>query len=511
MKKILTILGAAMMAMPLFAQGPADAILFSRSDYEGSARTISMGNAFTALGGDVGAISINPAASGLYRYMEFSITPGLLNTGAKTTYFGNTYKDSGTRGVLSSAGFVAPIFIRDDGGTFSINIGFTANRIKSFDSNIAAYGYNSNTTMLGSIAASIEGVNQADLTKTDTYEPYLDSDLPWNAILAWDCYGINPREDLDNSYIAATEYLGSDGYPHMAGTLFNIYEAHTTGGIQEFSCNLGLNIHDNFYLGANINLHSVDYTLDEYFSEEASTDAQTLNSFMSMTSNYWQRTTGSGLNVKFGAIYAPTTHLRFGFTYQTPTWYTLTDNWQRSMQTSFVTDTYYNTSPIGNFTYTVKSPGRWGLGAAFVGSSTIFSFDYERANYGKMRMADENNNTIPFSYDNTVIQNSFKSAGSLRLGFEQWIGNTALRLGYARHSSPGTLSNYTYPKLRYFSCGMGFLLGKSVTLDLAYQRCLSKQDYSFECFEGYDGMEGPVAYVNWMNVNKFLVSVAIRF
>lgn len=511
MKKILTIIGAALMTMPLFAQGPADAILFSRYDYEGSARTIAMGNAFTALGGDVGAMSINPAASGLYRYMEFSITPGILNTGSKTTYFGNKYKDSATRGVLSSAGFVAPIYVRDYGNTFNVILGFTANRIKSFDSSISAYGYNNATTMLGSIAASIEGVNQADLTKTDTYEPYYDSNLPWNAILAWDSYGINPREDLENSYIAATEYLGKDGYPHLAGTLFNNYQSRTTGGIQEFSFNLGMNVSDRLYLGANINMHSVEYVMDEYFTEEASTDAKTLNSFMSMTSNYWQRTTGTGMNVKFGAIFAPTSHLRFGLTYQTPTWYSLTDNWQRSMQTNFVEDSYYNSSPVGNFTYSVKSPGRWGLGAAFVGSSTILSFDYERTSYGKMRMADENRNMVPFAADNSTIQNSFKGAGSLRIGFEQWLGNTALRLGYARHSSPGTLGSFEYPKLRYFSCGLGFLLGTNVTLDLAYQRCLSKQDYSFQCFDGYDGMTGPTTYVDRQNINKFLASVAIRF
>ena len=45
------------------AQTMYDALRFSENNYEGTARTIAMGNAFTALGGDPGAVTINPAGS----------------------------------------------------------------------------------------------------------------------------------------------------------------------------------------------------------------------------------------------------------------------------------------------------------------------------------------------------------------------------------------------------------------------------------------------------------------
>ena len=48
-------------AFPGHAQTAYDAFLFSESNYEGTARTVAMGNAFTALGGDLGSISLNPA------------------------------------------------------------------------------------------------------------------------------------------------------------------------------------------------------------------------------------------------------------------------------------------------------------------------------------------------------------------------------------------------------------------------------------------------------------------
>ena len=45
------------------SQSIYDALRFSNNDYEGTARGVAMGNAFTALGGDMGAITINPAQS----------------------------------------------------------------------------------------------------------------------------------------------------------------------------------------------------------------------------------------------------------------------------------------------------------------------------------------------------------------------------------------------------------------------------------------------------------------
>ena len=62
MRKVaLTILIAAASAFAGYAQTAYDAFLFSENNYEGTARTMAMGDAFTALGGDLGSISINPA------------------------------------------------------------------------------------------------------------------------------------------------------------------------------------------------------------------------------------------------------------------------------------------------------------------------------------------------------------------------------------------------------------------------------------------------------------------
>jgi hypothetical protein len=64
-------------AIASHAQTAYDGLLFSENNYEGTARSVAMGNAFTALGGDLGSITINPAGSAVAGYSQFTITPGL--------------------------------------------------------------------------------------------------------------------------------------------------------------------------------------------------------------------------------------------------------------------------------------------------------------------------------------------------------------------------------------------------------------------------------------------------
>ena len=53
------------------AQDMYDALRYSDYNYYGTARTIGMGNAVTALGGDLGSIGINPAGSAVNSYSQF--------------------------------------------------------------------------------------------------------------------------------------------------------------------------------------------------------------------------------------------------------------------------------------------------------------------------------------------------------------------------------------------------------------------------------------------------------
>ena len=104
MKRIAITAIACCFAIATQAQNVEDVVRFSRQSNPGTARSAAMGGAFTALGGDISAITNNPAGIGVFRKSEVSFTP-LLNF-AKTEASGEkmnktAFQLGGLGGVLS--------------------------------------------------------------------------------------------------------------------------------------------------------------------------------------------------------------------------------------------------------------------------------------------------------------------------------------------------------------------------------------------------------------------------
>lgn len=75
--------------LPLSAQNNLDALRYSLLDNNGSARVQAMGGAFSALGGDVSSIGINPAASAVFLDSQGSFGFGLNTQNNAQSYFGD--------------------------------------------------------------------------------------------------------------------------------------------------------------------------------------------------------------------------------------------------------------------------------------------------------------------------------------------------------------------------------------------------------------------------------------
>ena len=67
MKKLLLSSLALGCGVAAFGQSAIDAFRFAAPDMKGTARFMSMGGAFGALGGDLTTLSQNPAGIGVYR------------------------------------------------------------------------------------------------------------------------------------------------------------------------------------------------------------------------------------------------------------------------------------------------------------------------------------------------------------------------------------------------------------------------------------------------------------
>ena len=97
------------------AQGDYEAFTFSQTDYLGTARFMGAGGAFGATGGDFSALSTNPAAIGLFKRNEVTITPMMLNFNyTDTRYNGDLSSAQKFKYTVPQAGIVSTHDIRRD-------------------------------------------------------------------------------------------------------------------------------------------------------------------------------------------------------------------------------------------------------------------------------------------------------------------------------------------------------------------------------------------------------------
>src|SRR5450756_860953 len=110
MKRIsLLIFAALSMFAGVKAQNEEDALRYSQLFYGGTARFMSMGGAFTALGGDLSGISLNPAGTGVFRSSEFSLTPQLFYNNTSSLWNSSQSKDFSYVFNLGQIGIVSNI------------------------------------------------------------------------------------------------------------------------------------------------------------------------------------------------------------------------------------------------------------------------------------------------------------------------------------------------------------------------------------------------------------------
>src|SRR5512133_1660864 len=106
-KRIFIMITVLLIPLGLMAQNLDDALRYSKLFYQGTARFNGMSGAFTALGGDVSAIGLNPAAAGLFRSTEVTITPQVFFRDMNTDWNGFGSDDSFTGLNLGQIGVVS--------------------------------------------------------------------------------------------------------------------------------------------------------------------------------------------------------------------------------------------------------------------------------------------------------------------------------------------------------------------------------------------------------------------
>ncbi len=486
------------------AQGLEDALRYSQQFYVGSARTMAMGNAFTALGGDLGALGINPASSALYNSCEFAITGGLSWDSSKAQFEGSEglVNNRGVDKTVFTVPNVAAIFSVPTGrdyGLVNYTFGFGLNKSSNFTSRISFSGWDANSSLLGNIADGLEGVDNSYLLADDAFE--VGYCTP-QEILAYDTFLVNKYNGFSDSYIGATENdWGVDGLG-VENPLYKSYDLTTGGGIYDMQFNFGMNFNDRLYLGANVNIKMVDYEENLWYSEQGDKDDWFDTGFEAMDYNHRLRASGVGANLQLGAIWVPFNSVRLGVSYTTPTWLELTDKVDEYMGSTFdgtnpdVRSAESSTPYDLLYAYRLKAPARLSVGAAFVfGREGLLSADVEHVRYSRMVMTDANHNASTFDDVNKEIADYCYDGTIIRVGGElNVLNDISLRAGYNCYL-------FNAPAYHYISCGIGKRLSERSSLDLAFRtrlkdtfQMLPYDDYAWN-EQGEAGCLAPLATI----------------
>ncbi|MGL6180142.1 MAG: OmpP1/FadL family transporter [Tannerellaceae bacterium] len=460
-----------------WAQGEIDAYRYSQTEVTGTARSMSMGGAFGALGGDISSIAINPAGMSVFRKSEVATTLSLSNIKASSNLNGHQMSEDKFKFNFDNIGYVGYFPTANDRGLINWNVGFTYNRIKNFERRYRVGGKNLPSSLSDYMAAkaSLGGLKAGELAQVDKYDPYNNPNNGgyWLEVLGYNAFMFDPKtESLDE-----TNYSSPfTGAPNSDLTVSE------RGGIDEYDFAFSGNIGNFINLGASFSIYDVDYKMSSKYDEALENGALYLDNEL--------HTEGTGYGFKIGAIVNPVDFFRIGVAYHSPVWYNMTDRY-----IGYAGSVYDPTNskdeastPDNAYTdYNLRTPDKWVFSAAAIfGKSAILSVDYEIANYKNMHLSYPDGFSSP---DNELIKEDFKTARTLRIGAEVKVTpQFAVRAGGAFRNSPlhadfkdgllevytsGTVPNYTLDKgMSMYTFGLGYRFTPNFYVDAA---CVLKQ------------------------------------
>ncbi|MBQ7820477.1 MAG: outer membrane protein transport protein [Bacteroidales bacterium] len=500
MKKIVLAI-ALIIPSILQAQNAIDAYRVSDTQIKGTARYVSMGGAFTSLGGDPSSILQNPAGIGVYRSSEISLTLGGLWT--KNTSPSTEAAKNGTL-TFDNLALVTTFNTKKSKGLLSFNLGVTYNRHQSYDRTYNGVVPNLGASFTNYLETVTNGIPSTDLAVTEQKDSYYETSSPWLSILGYQSFLISPISD------------GSDIYeglynPEIGTTGSSYTTIKESGRNDEYTINFGGNINNRVYFGVALGIRDfniareVYYTEDLYNTQGVYVNDQNVEGGIT-SANYTYHTIynmkGTGFNGKFGVIVRATDNLRIGATIHTPTYFTVDQTVDASIDnymlvgynamTNLKNESANQIIPeIALNTIKIRTPWNFQVGASYViGKKAIVSADYQYTAYNTMKMKEYNGDEYPIEKE--FYKTMFKAGHTVKLGAEYRVTNAlSLRAGYAIELSPiknelknveaevptaGMQTAYMLPgNASYYSFGAGYKF-RMCYLDFAYQHYTQKSD-----------------------------------
>ena len=492
MKRIrLTILAVFTLFSGLFAQNVDDALRYSQVFYGGTARFMSMGGAFTALGGDLSSLSQNPAGIGVFRASEISVTPQLNYINSEAGFHGNT-SDYLYNFNLGQAGFVSNIVSnKASTGLIKFNFGYSFNKTNNLYQSTLIQGINNTSSMADYWAGVGEGTKYYDLSGPEgiAFDTYIIDTITGSGAMSYGTvfsnYGDNPPSRYGQS---VQRLISNEGF---------------TG---EHAISFGGNYSDRVYFGATFGISQLRYISQFQHTESANDPMISLFKNFNYLDYYEDR--GTGYSFKLGAIVKPVESMRIGVAFHSPVWYHIDEYFFETISSNFTDGSRYESSndPL-RFEYALTTPFRVLGGIAFqIQKFALLSADYEFVDYSMAKFS-QTGDGYNYAEKNSAINNSLKSASNFRVGGEFRFNKLYLRSGYSYYGKAFAQgednANQDYSSI---SGGIGFR-EKNFSIDFGYTHMSTSQIYLL--YPLSDEFEPATANLN-TNQNMFSLTFGYK-
>ena len=516
---------------------PASSLVsLSQRESVGTARSMGMGGAFTSLGGDMASFGYNPAGFGMYQRNEISASVGLGVAQARSYNAYNDGDNSRTRVAINNFG--ASFKVYEGSGTLvAVNFALGYNKVADYNYNMSYTGPTTVSSLADAFADIANGGGLLINSDNKIADPrgYYDYDMNpyyWGSVLAYKSGLIN---------------RGNNGwYPDeiAPGAQMTQYtNLKSKGSAGEFSFAFGFNLSNIVYLGASLDIQSIQRRQSIYYSEyinyfggyrpDGSAYPYQLRNYELSQSVVVD---GSGLGAKFGIVVRPVEALRIGFAVHTPTFYSVLYRYSANLSSvaySAGSDPYGWASndgyvyadedtPVlqdsGDNRWVFVTPTRLLTGVSYaIGQYAVISADYQYDAYRSLKLKYSPTDT---GYTNDAFRDNLKGVHTIRAGVEAkpmpWL---SLRVG-GGYKTNVLRNNYDFVafsepiagNMWYASAGVGLRLSKVTSIDLAYQYRNSRYSdyYSFYTKLSDVANASPLYGLDILNHNV-AVTFAFRF
>lgn len=474
MKKISLLVLSFLSVIALEAQDYNDALRYSESIVEGDARYMAMGGALASLGGNISAMSVNPAGSAVFKKSVVEFSPTYLYTKSENYYLGYNRSFVSSLAIPNWGLVLYKPLKQNDVFASGISFGFGMNSQNHFNQNLTFTGTNNSSSLTDDFVRLANQAGNPNSGGADNMDPSYEG-------LAWETY-LMDFDTVNNTYFS--DFINQDGTSSY-GEYQNIeYDREVRK--REYLFNFGVDFSEYVFFGADLSIFDLYYRETRLFTErDRANEKPVLNNYTYTTQ---LDVSGNGVGGKFGVILRPIEYVRIGLAAHTPVMYSISEDYEAQLGATYDQDingtgtTSCRDSYAASNDYKIAQPAKFIGSLGFVYKNVLnVGVDLETMNYSQCSLQSD---LVSMSDQNSQIESELTNVNNLKCGGEFRYGPFTFRAGYAMYGNP--YKNVTGDNFYRNDISGGVGLATNVMYcDLSWLRAKSKQ-YT-DLYSNFDG------------------------